>query len=97
MKTQVNDFIRLCFEGGDFKDLLIHKSGMHWPPPQKLSFGGMIYQRTRVSDLSDEVAANPKVARGAEYHLAPKACQVVQKAANDEIPVLVILPSGKRS
>lgn len=93
MATQPNDFIRLCFEGGQFKDLLIKKSGMQWPPPMLVSYGGIIYRRKRMSELTDEAAAHPNVARGAEYHVAPIADQMPSEAVKATIPELIVLPT----
>lgn len=94
MVTQVNDFIRLCFEGAEYKDLLIKNSGMTWPPPDLVSYCGMIFRKLRVSTMPDVLAADPYTARSAEYGIAPMHQQLLLSSERCLIPELVVLPHG---
>ena len=92
MVTQKNDFIRLCFEGSAYKDLLIKKSGMSWPPPKLISYQSVIYQLQALSPLSDDDAALPDQSRGANYLVATMDCQLEADSPLCTIPELIVLP-----
>lgn len=72
MTTHPTDMVRLHFMIGD-QTIPCSKLGLEWPPPERLTeLQGepldppMI--RTRMSQLTDEQADHPNLARGAEYY-----------------------------
>ena len=70
--THDDDFVRLHLEVGPV-NITCKQLGLEWPPPERLTSimteplpRPMV--RTNYSQLDDETAAHPNVARGAEYH-----------------------------
>lgn len=74
MATVPGDLIRLRWTSGETMDVDLSRNpgcGISWPPPPRLLFWGAAwFERTSMSELSDEQAlagASHHVARGAVY------------------------------
>jgi hypothetical protein len=81
--TTDTDFVRLNMAIG-VANITLSKLGFQWPPPKRLHLGefgeireaqagddeAFVMVQTRCSELDDETAAHPNIARGAEYHYA---------------------------
>lgn len=66
-----DDFIALQTESG-VRRLLCKVNGIEWPPPEKIDFLGFVYERLRMSQITDEQRAGmTHVMRGAEYRIKP--------------------------
>jgi hypothetical protein len=79
--TTDTDFVRLNMAIG-VANIRLSKLGLQWPPPERLYLGehgeireaqdgddeAFVMVQTRCSELDDETAAHPNIARGAEYH-----------------------------
>lgn len=62
-----DDFIRLVCPDGTL-NVLCKAFQLDWPPPELVSYDGVIYERQRMSALTDEQRESlTHVIRGAEY------------------------------
>jgi hypothetical protein len=64
-----DDIIRIPIQILDRSITVTLKSlGLEWPPPEELSYFGLIYKREMYSEITDEQREKmTHVARGAEY------------------------------
>lgn len=63
-----DDYVRLVFEPGRFRDYRCKILGIDWPPPERLVIAGFAFKRNRLSQIPDEVRESMShVCRGAEY------------------------------
>lgn len=68
-----DDFLQVNFESG-MKRLPCKKNNIDWPPPEKLEIEGFLYERVRMSEVSDESRSQmTHVCRGAEYNFLGEA------------------------
>jgi hypothetical protein len=66
--TYDDDFVRLpTLVAGDVNIPLV-TLGLEWPPPEEVTFSGLLYKQIRCSEITDEQRAEmTHVVRGAEY------------------------------
>jgi hypothetical protein len=72
MTTYDNDMVRLHFTIGA-QTIPCKALGLEWPPPERIvELNGTTFEppliRVRMSQLTDEMADHPHLARGAEYY-----------------------------
>lgn len=87
MTTYATDIIRVYFKLIGTQTFTCRAVGLEWPPPERLYLTPgpalreardgdeerYILVRATCSQLDDETAAHPHIARGAEYHYAQSA------------------------
>lgn len=62
-----DDFLRLTFDN-EVHNLQLKGLGLSWPPPEKISLGGVVFVRQSYSAISDEQRQlMSHVCRGAQY------------------------------
>ena len=62
-----DDFAQLHMQGS-IKRIPLGRMGLTWPPPERISLRGMVFDRVGYSQITDEERAKmTHVARGAEY------------------------------
>jgi hypothetical protein len=64
-----DDFIRIPISVIDRSiNVPLKMLGLEWPPPEEISYSGLIYKRERYSEITDEQRKDmTHVVRGAEY------------------------------
>jgi hypothetical protein len=64
-----DDFVRIPIAAIDRHiNVPLKELGLEWPPPEEISFSGLIYHRERYSIITDEQREGmTHIARGAEY------------------------------
>lgn len=64
-----DDFLRIPVQIIDRNiNITLKTLGLEWPPPEEISYSGLIYKRERYSEITDEQREGmTHVARGAEY------------------------------
>ena len=70
MATLADDFIRFEDQHGTtLGHATVVACGLEWPPPKVIATPDGLFTQVSCSQLSDEVANHPNLARGALYRL----------------------------
>lgn len=79
------DMVRLDFQDGDMLNVKLTDLFMDpvWPPPEKIQALGFYWKRVSFSQMTDEQANHPNLARGALYHVDHEAMATAEAIENE--------------